>query len=135
MQEREFRVGIGDMKFTRGTGTIITYALGSCIGITFWDPFLHLGALLHIMLPERYETDKGNVYKYADSGIRETIRKLSAFGMVKSRTTDIVKKILREERMKISAEDTGGSYARTMLLNVETGDVAIRTMGKPERHL
>ena len=84
MQEREFRVGIGDMKFTRGTGTIITYALGSCIGITFWDPFLHLGALLHIMLPERYETDKGNVYKYADSGIRETIRKLSAFGMVKS---------------------------------------------------
>ena len=161
MQERELRVGIGDMKFTRGTGTIITYALGSCIGITFWDPFLHLGALLHIMLPERYETDKVNVYKYADSGIRETIRNLSAFGMVKSRTvvkiaggakmfeirgnaefgnigarnTDIVKKILREERMKISAEDTGGSYARTMLLNVETGDVAIRTMGKPERHL
>ena len=29
MQERELRVGIGDMKFTRGTGKIITYALGS----------------------------------------------------------------------------------------------------------
>ena len=39
MQERELRVGIGDMKFTRGTGKIITYALGSCIGISFWDPF------------------------------------------------------------------------------------------------
>ena len=38
MQERELRVGIGDMKFTRGTGKIITYALGSCIGISFWDP-------------------------------------------------------------------------------------------------
>ena len=50
MQERELRVGIGDMKFTRGTGKIITYALGSCIGISFWDPFLHLGALLHICL-------------------------------------------------------------------------------------
>jgi len=86
MQERELRVGIGDMKFTRGTGKIITYALGSCIGISFWDPFLHLGALLHIMLPERHDAEEGNIYKYADSGIHETIRKLSAFGMVKSRT-------------------------------------------------
>ena len=81
MQERELRVGIGDMKFTRGTGKIITYALGSCIGISFWDPFLHLGALLHIMLPERHDAEEGNIYKYADSGIHETIRKLSAFGM------------------------------------------------------
>ncbi len=33
MAERDIKVGIGDMKFTRGGGTIITYALGSCIGI------------------------------------------------------------------------------------------------------
>lgn len=161
MQERELRVGIGDMKFTRGTGKIITYALGSCIGISFWVPFLHLGALLHIMLPERHDAEEGNIYKYADSGIHETIRKLSAFGMVKSRTvvkiaggakmfeirgnaefgnigsrnTFMVKKILQEENMRISAEDTGGAFARTMILDIESGDVAIRTMGKPERHL
>ena len=34
----ELKVGIGDMKFSRGEGRIITYALGSCIGITFYDP-------------------------------------------------------------------------------------------------
>ena len=33
----ELKVGIGGMKFSRGEGRIITYALGSCIGITFYD--------------------------------------------------------------------------------------------------
>ena len=47
----------------------------------------------------------------------------------------MVKKILMEEKMRISAEDTGGAYARTMLINVANGDVVIRTVGKPEKHL
>ena len=86
MFEKELKVGIGDMKLTRNEGTIITYALGSCIGITFYDPQLRLGALLHIMLPSRVDTRDANIFKYADSGIHETVRKLTAFGMVKSRT-------------------------------------------------
>ena len=52
MAEKEIKVGIGDMKFARGDSRVITYALGSCIGITFYDPLIKLGALLHIMLPE-----------------------------------------------------------------------------------
>ena len=161
MAERDIKVGIGDMKFTRGGGTILTYALGSCIGITFYDPAIKLGGLLHIMLPNRSDPNDPKIYKYADSGIREMVRKLSAFGMVKSRTvvkiaggakmfdikgnTDfgnigqrnaaMVKKILMEERMRITSEDTGGAYARTMLLNVDNGDVVIRTVGRPEKHL
>lgn len=149
------------MKFTRGGGTVITYALGSCIGITMYDPGLKLGGLLHIMLPSRSDPNDPKVYKYADSGIREMIRKLTAFGMVKSRTVvkiaggakmfDIkgnadfgnigernaamVKKILLEERMRVTSEDTGGAYARTMVLKVDTGEVLIRTVGRPEKHL
>ena len=159
--DKDLKVGIGDMKFARGDNTIITYALGSCIGITFYDPFLKLGGLLHIMLPARTDPNDARVFKYADSGIRETLRKLTAFGLVKSRTVvkiaggakmfdikgsadfgnigqrnaTMVKKILMEERLRIVAEDTGGAYARTMLLNVANGDVNIRTVGKPEKHL
>ena len=161
MMEKELKVGIGDMKFARGEGSIITYALGSCIGIAFYDPFIHLGALLHIMLPSQFNYNDINAFKYADSGIRETIRKLTAFGMVKPRTVvkiaggakmfeisgnadfgnigqrnaAMVKKILTDENMRIVAEDTGGTYARTMLLQLESGDVIIRTFGKPEKHL
>ena len=159
--QKELKVGIGDMKLSRGEGRIITYALGSCIGISFYDPAIRLGALLHIMLPARFNASDPNVFKYADSGIHETVRKMSAFGMVKSRTVvkiaggakmfdvkgnsdfgnigqrnaAMVKKILMEERLRISAEDTGGTYARTMLIDVATGNVAVRTVGKPEKHL
>ena len=78
-------VGIADMKIAQGSGILITYALGSCIGLCFHDPRLKLGALLHIMLPNRSDPNDPKIYKYADSGIREMVRKLSAFGMVKSR--------------------------------------------------
>lgn len=149
------------MKFARGDSMIITYALGSCIGITFYDPAIRLGALLHVMLPNRVDPNDAKVFKYADTGIRETVRKLSAFGMLKTRTivkiaggakmfemkgsadfgnigqrnADMVKKVLMEERLRIAAEDVGGSYARTMLIDVSNGDVVIRTVGKPEKHI
>ena len=145
--DKQLKVGIGDMKLTRGDGLIITYALGSCIGLAFYDSYIKLGALLHVMLPERVN---------ADTGIRETLRKMTAFGMVKSRTTvriaggakmfeisgnagfgnigqrniESVKQILREEGMKITGEDTGANYARTMSLDTGNGEVLIRTYGR-----
>lgn len=63
------------------------------------------------------------------------IRGNSDFGNIGQRNAAMVKKILMEERMRISAEDTGGNSARTMLLNVGNGDVIIRSAGKPEKHL
>lgn len=161
MTDRELKVGIGDMKFTRGEGRIITYALGSCIGISFYDPVLRLGALLHIMLPEQNNPPDPNIFKYADSGIRATVQKLTAFGMMKNRAVvkiaggakmfeiqgnaDFgnigqrnaisVKKILMNEGLRLVAEDTGGTYARTMTLNIVNGDVSLRTYGRPEKHL
>ena len=81
---KKISVGIADMKITRQEGILITYALGSCIGISFYDPMIKLGALLHIMLPQKQGTD-ANVFKFADSGIPETLRKLQAFGATKSR--------------------------------------------------
>lgn len=161
MAEKELKVGIGDMKLSRGDGRIITYALGSCIGITFYDPFTRLGALLHIMLPNQLATGDANVYKFADSGIRETLRKLRVFGMTKQRMVvkiaggakmfeirgnssfgnigerniESVKKVLASEGIRIAAEDVGGNYARTMVLDLLSGNVTVRTVGRPERYL
>ena len=44
-------IGIADMKVAKGEGMLVTYALGSCIGICLHDPAIKLGALVHIMLP------------------------------------------------------------------------------------
>ena len=46
-----------------------------------------------------------------------------------------MQKVLAAEGIRIAAEDTGGNYARTMLLDLRTGDVVVRTVGRPERHL
>ena len=58
-------VGIADMKMAQGSGMLVTYALGSCIGICFYDPMLKLAALLHIMLPLNLETGRKSPLKYA----------------------------------------------------------------------
>ena len=147
--EKKISVGIADMKMTRQEGILITYALGSCIGVSFYDPMIKLGALLHIMLPEKSGAKDGNVYKFADTGIHETLRKLSAFGATKSRmvckiaggakmfemkgggglgnigerNAQNVKRILMSEGLRVYSEDVGANYARTMLLDVATGQV------------
>ena len=74
-------IGIADMKMAQNSGMLITYALGSCIGICLYDQRIKLGALIHIMLPLNLETGRTNPLKYADTGIRETIKKMEAKGV------------------------------------------------------
>ena len=74
MSEKQLVVGIADMKIGRGPSKLITYALGSCIGICFYDPMIRLGGMVHIMLPNNMEGSNSNVFKYADTGIPAIFR-------------------------------------------------------------
>ena len=149
-------VGIADMKMTQGSGNLITYALGSCIGLCFYDPALKLGALLHIMLPLNMEAGRTHPMKYADTGIRETVRMMeskgasrsrmivkiaggakmfevggnSALGNIGLRNIESVRTILRRENLRLVAEDVGGTIARTLSLDVATGQGMIRSYGR-----
>lgn len=58
----------------------------------------------------------------------------SSFGNIGQRNAESVKKVMARRNL-YAAEDTGGNYARTMLLDLATGDVIVRTVGRPERHL
>ena len=51
MMADKITVGIADMKMASREGMLVTYALGSCIGICLYDPLPKLAALIHIMLP------------------------------------------------------------------------------------
>ena len=45
-------VGIADMAVSNNaTVTLATHALGSCIGVSVFDPVVRVGGLLHYMLP------------------------------------------------------------------------------------
>ena len=80
-------IGIADMKMAKGEGMLVTYALGSCIGICLHDPVLKLGALVHIMLPVNMEAGRKTPMKYADTGIRETLRLMESKGASRNRIT------------------------------------------------
>ena len=157
MNGNKITVGIADMKLAKGSGILITYALGSCIGLCFHDPRIKLGALLHVMLPLNMETGRKNPLKYADTGIRETLRQMEAQGASRSRITvkiaggakmfevnggnlgnigqrniESVHTILRKEGVRLLGEYVGGSVARTMLFDVDSGQSCIRSYGKQD---
>ena len=154
--ENKLVVGIADMKMARGSGMLVTYALGSCIGICLYDARIRLGALVHIMLPLNMEAGRKSTMKYADTGIRETLRQMEAKGASRARITaklaggakmfetgaalgnigqrniESVHMVLKREGIRILKEDLGGSVARTLLFDVATGQGCIRSYGRPE---
>ena len=71
----------------KDSGMLITYALGSCIGICLYDQKIKLAALIHIMLPLNMEPGRKNTMKYADTGIRETLKMMESKGASRSRIT------------------------------------------------
>ena len=149
-------IGIADMKLAKGQGMLITYALGSCIGICLHDPLLKLGALVHIMLPVNMETNRTNTMKYADTGLRETLRQMEAMGARRARITakiaggakmfetgaslgnigqrniESVHLNLKKEGIRLLKEDVGGSVARTLLFDVNSGLGCVRCYGRQE---
>ena len=153
-------VGISDVKMSKAPGVIVTYALGSCIGICLYDAPIQLGALLHIMLPDAPER-MDNVFKYADTGIVETLKKMESMGANRSRVTakiaggaqmfqvpgdnnlgnigkrniDSVKMTLLRQRIRVLASDVGGTFARTVEFDTSSGIAKIRTYGHPDKDL
>jgi len=153
-------VGIADMKMVQQSGELITYALGSCIGICLYDPGIKLAALIHIMLPINMEAGRKNTMKYADTGIRETLKQMEvkgakrarmiakiaggakmfdvpgngSLGNIGQRNIECVRLTLKREGIRIMAEDVGGTVARTLTLSADTGQGCIRSYGKPEMY-
>ena len=151
-------VGIADMKMASREGMLITYALGSCIGICLYDPVLRLAALVHVMLPLNMEAGRKSPLKYAVTGIPVALRQMEARGAKRNRVTakiaggarmfdvpgngslgnigqrniESVHMTLKKEGVRLLKEDVGGSVARTLLFDAATGQACVRSYGKPE---
>lgn len=157
MSDNKYIVGIADMKLAKDGEQLITYALGSCIGICLYEPQIKLAALIHIMLPLNMETGRKNAFKYADSGIKETLRQMEMkgahraaivakiaggakmfevtsgnLGNIGQRNSESVRQVLRREKIRLLWEDVGGTVARTMEFYSDTGTGTIRSYGHPE---
>ncbi|MBR1805010.1 MAG: chemotaxis protein CheD [Selenomonadaceae bacterium] len=154
------KVGMADYKVGRSPSTLISYGLGSCIGVSLYDPQRKIGGLLHIMLPDSTQARASdNPAKFADTGIPLMINDVIALGASRSRlvakiaggaqmfafanATDIMrvgtrnaetcKQILKRNGIRVIAEDTGGNYGRTVSIDLNTGAYKVKTIDRGEK--
>lgn len=152
------KVGMADLNIAKAPNSLTTLGLGSCIGLTLYDPVAKVGGLVHYMLPDSTKLKNNeNIAKFGDTGIKELLRKviaaganqrrlvakiaggarmfevsgLSAVGNVGDRNAEQAKAMLKELKIPLVAEDTGLNYGRTVILDCETGDFVIKAVGKP----
>lgn len=139
---------------------LITYALGSCIGLAIHDPVARVGGLLHFMLPDSTidpAKAKQNPFMFADTGVPLLFHGAYARGADKKRlivtaaggaqvlSSELfqigkrnqlaLKKILWRAGVLLHAEDLGGDVSRTVRMENGTGRVFMKLAGGPEQPL
>ncbi len=149
-------VDIADYKVSADPDTVlVTYALGSCIGVMVWDPVRKAAGMIHYMLPlseTSPEKAKSRPAMFADAGIPLLFHGLYALGCDKKnlivkvagggtlhdesgrfaigqRNYTVLRKMFWKTGVVIAAEDVGGSKSRTVRLAVATGRCTISSQG------
>ncbi|MCL2068627.1 MAG: chemotaxis protein CheD [Oscillospiraceae bacterium] len=122
-------VGISDLKVALPPDTLITYALGSCVGICILDPVKHVAGLSHIMLPlASVAPNDRNVMKFADSAIPDLIKKMEARGAQRAR---MKAKIAGGAQMfEATAAPTTAGNQGVWQIGQRNVDAVIQTLGK-----
>jgi chemotaxis protein CheD len=153
-------VGIAEMAISADQSErLVTYALGSCLGVVVHDPVAGVSGLLHVMLPSSdidHEKAQRNPCMFVDTGVPELFRACYRAGAQKERMvvkvvggaytgtdqqTDqfqvgkrnmlTLRKLLWKNGVILRGEDVGGQrVSRTVSLRVASGEVVVKTNGQ-----
>lgn len=149
-------VGISDMKVSRSPEEeIVTYSLGSCLGLVIFDPATKIGGMIHCMLPLSGSDPvkaKTMPFMYTDTGVILLLQALFEMGAAKKnlivkaagcskildekglfnigeRNYTVMRKILWKNNILITSESIGGAISRTLTLYMSSGRTTIKTAG------
>lgn len=150
-------MGISDLAVSNDPGEVlVTYSLGSCIGLVLYDPEACVGGMLHAMLPlSKMEKDKAAAKPamFTDTGAVKLLTEMLRLGARKDRLIArlagaasllddkklfrigernyaVARKVLWKNDILIQAEECGGNKSRTLSLYMDTGRVTIRSQGQ-----
>jgi chemotaxis protein CheD len=139
--------------------SLVALGLGSCIGLVLLDRRKGVAGLAHIVLPAAEGHKELNPLKFADTAVPELLRRVLALGgrkamleavvvggasmfagagstlEVGARNAAAVKAALAAERLRVHAEDTGGTKGRTVRVDPVTGVVSVRKAGAKDQQL
>jgi chemotaxis protein CheD len=157
--ERKLIVGLGELAVSNHTGMILTtYSLGSCLGITVYDPVSRAGGLLHAMLPDssiNAARASEQPAMFVDTGISALFRAVyalkaekhrlqicvaggaqfldaSGFFSIGLRNYACLERVLKQHGLSIDAQDVGGLVSRTIHLEMATGEVRMKSSGQSQ---
>lgn len=157
--ERKLIVGVGGLAVSNNQAIILTtYSLGSCLGVTIYDPVSRAGGMLHAMLPDSsLNAAKASEQPamFVNTGVSALFRAAYSFKAEKHRMRICVaggaqfldksgffnigqrnfasfSRLLEENGLTIEAKDVGGVASRTLLLHLNTGEVRVKSSGQQE---
>lgn len=155
-------VGIADLAVSNDPNVVLsTYSLGSCLGITLYDPQARVGGLVHVLLPDsNLDPAKAAVRPalFIDTGVAALFRAacglraskhrvqicvaggaelLDASGSfsIGQRNYESLTRQLARHDLMVCARDVGGLASRSVYLDLATGIVRLKISGQPREVL
>lgn len=150
-------IGIAEMYTSHDqSDVLITYSLGSCVGLSLHDPVAGIGGLIHCMLPlsklAPVRAD-ANPLMFVDTGVSALLQAVFNMGATRKnlvaklagaaqmldergifrigeRNHTMLRKILWKNDILIKSEDVGGTLTRTLFLNMATGQTFVSAEGR-----
>lgn len=154
-------VRIAHHAVARGSGRLVTIGLGSCVAIALHEPKSRIAGLAHILLPDpSVARDGSNAARFASTAVPllvEEMRALGAKGAITAklaggaslfgtmlatagqqmgaRNVVAARAALASAGIPLLAEETGGTAGRSVVLDVQSGEVTVRSVRGGERVL
>lgn len=160
---RRVSVGIGQLAVSKDPDEVlVAYGLGSCIGVSAYDPHGRICGLVHVLLPDSdgKSPDGREPARFADTGIDMLIKRLVDLGAIPrrlvvkvvggaavlgpanaekfkigERNAEAIKERLKRHGITPAATDIGGVRGRTLEVFVSTGKTFVRTAASPANEL
>lgn len=158
------RVKIAEYAVLQEQGVLITYGLGSCMGVALYDTCSKVAGMAHILLNDSSRFVKPgensfNPAKFADTALPAMLESMFSLGATQKgigariaggaslfqfqgsigsmgeKNIEAVRMKLRELLIPICGEDVGGNYGRTMKLLVDTGEIFVTTARHGEKKI
>lgn len=149
----EIRVGMAEMRVESKQVKLVT-SVGSCVAIGIYDPIGRRGGLAHVMLPDSSISPNDLIHaKFADTAVPALANAIAKNGGGKSllakiagganmfptvinsglaigeKNIDAVKVALTANKIKLIAEEVGGSQGRKVIFNVAAGIMTVKRFG------
>jgi chemotaxis protein CheD len=148
-------VSVSEMRIGQKEDRLVTHALGSCLGLTVYDPVVQIGGLLQAMLPfSKINVPKAalNPFMFVDTGIPALFEALYQQGVLQEnmvikavgcsnpmgekevfkigeRNYRVLQDVLVNDGICLAGEDVGGTDSRMVQLDVATGQTLISSNG------